>query len=262
MEPLSAQKATDAITSGLELEGFSVHERESAANYAVSVGIEINEIQGLVTCSPARRWKLRYALLWLASRPMVSGKQLERAIGHTTFAFLLCRPLLSIFRNAYDFIRAHYTTPARLWVRAAEECKHAAALILFARSSLRRPFSDVVSAFDASETGVGVWETTWPAGWAAEAAQYDDRWRFKWEYFEPIAPRDNSAYSLGWWDPESVKKSRPLPEGWCLDDAFPEVGLEGLEQERWHDVIHVPGMSESQYSFWRGGPASWPFGGS
>ena len=150
VEPLSVQKATDAITCGLELEGFSVHERESAANYAVSVGIEINGIQGLVTCSPARRWKLRYALLWLASRPMVSGKQLERAIGHTTFAFLLCRPLLSIFSNAYDFIRAHYATPARLWVRAAEERKQAAALILFARSSLRRPFSDVVSAFDAS----------------------------------------------------------------------------------------------------------------
>eukprot|EP00972_Heterocapsa_arctica_P076086 11221011-Heterocapsa_arctica.AAC.1 len=53
------QELADRAAVGIEKEGFIVRERESAARYAISVGVEISGIKGLVATKPQRRWKLR-----------------------------------------------------------------------------------------------------------------------------------------------------------------------------------------------------------
>ena len=123
------QRKADTIIAGIESSEFVVHEREEASRYALTVGMEINGLLGWVAAKPVRRWKLRLALRWLASRPVVSGKQVERALGHAVFVLMAARPLLSIFRRAYDFVGQRYQTPTKLWKSVAEEFEAAAALM-------------------------------------------------------------------------------------------------------------------------------------
>ena len=219
-----AERAKSAI-DGLTLEGFPIHEIEEAASFAVSVGIEISGLKGLIATKPARRWKLRTVMEWLSARPRVSGKQVERCIGHSTFVFLLNRPLLSVFRNAYDFIQQHYHKPARLWGRAAEEFRHAAALITFAVADLRRPFSPTLHAFDASESGLGISASTAPPLLIEDTAGFNDRWRFREELYELRGARDNTDNFF---------------TGAVTSAAFPEVSKEILEEGVWHDVVASP----------------------
>ena len=118
-------------------------------------------------------------LLWLATRPKVSGKAVERIIGHCVHIFMLRREFLSVFRAVYDFKLAHYKHPSRLWRSAAKEFRWAAALLLVCNSNLERPWSDTATASDASLSGTAVSmlrsssETTQAIGVCREM------WRFK-----------------------------------------------------------------------------------
>ena len=182
-----------------------MHERESANTYVTTVGVEVNDLLERVAAKPERRWKLRATLCWLSQRPYVTGRQLERGIGHSVCVLMLRRPLLSIFRTVYALIQQHYDTPRRLWKSAAKECAAASALIPFAYADLRRDCSRTATCFDASETGLGVVEKVSPAERAEANSRHDDRWRFRWGWFATAAPRHNSAWQLGWGETKSVK---------------------------------------------------------
>ncbi|CAK0879771.1 unnamed protein product, partial [Prorocentrum cordatum] len=95
-------------------------------------------------------------------RPWLSGRQLERLLGHAAFQFLGHRPLLSIFRSYYTFVQCHYLRPRRLWRSAAEELRAAAAMLPFARANVRRPWASEVEVFDASPAVCGVLSAALP----------------------------------------------------------------------------------------------------
>lgn len=97
---------------GPESSGFTVH--EEASSYATCVGVEINGLLGRVSTKPRRRRKLRLALRWLASRPLVLRQQVERVIEHAMFVVLLNRPLLSLpsGESTTSFGRATETNPS------------------------------------------------------------------------------------------------------------------------------------------------------
>lgn len=154
-DPQKVQAWTDDIVKGLESSGFEVHEREEASTYAATVGVEINGLKGTVSAKPMRLWRLRVTLRWLAERPLVSGQQVERAMGHAVFCLMLNRPLLAIFRDVYDFVRASYRGRSRLWRGAAQECAAAAALLPFACADLRRPLSPLVQCASEDRRGGG-----------------------------------------------------------------------------------------------------------
>ena len=101
--------------------GLDTHEEADAELLATSLGRDIDGERGMVFTNPVKLWKIRLAFQWLSRRPVVSGCQLERLIGHATHVMLLNRPLLSIFRSLYDFIRSHYAHTTRLWASAARE---------------------------------------------------------------------------------------------------------------------------------------------
>lgn len=219
----AVQNRADSIIGGLEESGFTVHEKEEASTYAACVGVEINGLMGRVATKPGRRWKLRWALRWLSTRPWVTGRQVERVIGHAVFVLMLNRPLLAVFRSVYDFVQSSYRVRSRFWGRAAEECFMASALIPFAAADLRRPFCPRIQCFDASETGLGVVEKEVSPTEAESIGAYDDRWRFRWGLYSEARPRENSARILGWDSASSVKPILGVSEGWQLDLAFPEV---------------------------------------
>ncbi|CAK0810777.1 unnamed protein product, partial [Prorocentrum cordatum] len=72
--------------------------------------------------------------------------------------------------------------------------------------------------------------------------EWEERWRFKWDVYDRVAPRDNNFSSLDWGDIESVKPCRDRSSLWSLDKSFREVPKENLVGPTWTKVVR---------SFWK-----------
>ncbi|CAK0885022.1 unnamed protein product [Prorocentrum cordatum] len=230
------------VFDGVESVGFRVHERTSASKWALTLGLEIDFLHSTVQGKRQKRWKLKAVLDWLSGAPYVSGKEIERLLGHTTFHFGPNRLFLSIFNSAYDFIRSSYTSRVRLWPSVARECWAAGCLISFAFADLGRGFDPLVSCFDASTCGAGVVTAPWDSAQVRSECEWEERWRFKWDVYDRVAPRDNNFSSLDWGDIESVKPCRDRSLLWSLDKSFREVPKENLVGPTWTKVVR---------SFWK-----------
>ena len=69
---------------------------------------------------------------WLCGAPKVTGREVERLVGHATFHFLACRGLLSIFSSIYVFIHdLRYT-----WSRHVRYT-HCNRLLLLTKGNIR-----------------------------------------------------------------------------------------------------------------------------
>ncbi|CAK0798346.1 unnamed protein product, partial [Prorocentrum cordatum] len=216
--------------------------RASASKWALTLGLEIDFLHGTVQGKRQKRWKLKAVLDCLAGAPYVSGQEIERLLGHATFHFGPNRLFLSIFNNAYDFIRSSYTSRVRLWPSVARECWAAGCLISFAFADLGRVFDPLVSCFDASKCGAGVVTAPWDSAQVRSECEWEERWRFKWDVYDRVAPRDNNFLSLDWGGIESVKPCRDRSSLWSLDKSFREVPKENLVGPTWTKVVR---------SFWK-----------
>ncbi|CAK0905525.1 unnamed protein product, partial [Prorocentrum cordatum] len=226
-------RIANQVFDGVESVGFRVHERASASKWALTLGLEIDFLYSTVQGKRQKRWKLKAVLDWLAGAPYVSGKEIERLLGHTTFHFGPNRLFLSIFNNAYDFIRSSYTSRVRLWPSVARERWAAGCLISFAFADLGRDFDPHVSCFDASTCGAGVVTAPWDSAQVRSECEWDERWRFKWDVCDRVAPRGNNFSSLDWGGIESVKPCRDRSSLWSLDKSFREVPKENLVGPTW-----------------------------
>ncbi|CAK0829132.1 unnamed protein product, partial [Prorocentrum cordatum] len=235
-------RIANQVFDGVESVGFRVHERASASKWALTLGLEIDFLHSTVQGRRQKRWKLKAVLEWLAGAPYVSGQEIERLLGHTTFHFGPNRLFLSIFNNACDFIRSSYTSRVRLWPSVARECWAAGCLISFAFADLGRDFDPLVSCFDASKCGAGVVTAPWDSAQVRSECEWQERRRFKWDVHDRVAPRDNNFLSLDWGDIESVKPCRDRSSLWSLDKSFREVPKENLVGLTWTKVVR---------SFWK-----------
>ena len=115
------QETKDKIADCLRDVGFIVHEEQDAVPSVQALGFVIDGDRGEVRPIPLRLEKLRLALIWLSNRPRVSGRIVERIVGHCIHVFMLRRELLDIFRSMYDFKVANYARRTKLWASAAKE---------------------------------------------------------------------------------------------------------------------------------------------
>eukprot|EP00973_Karenia_brevis_P049466 6862914-Karenia_brevis.AAC.1 len=205
--------------------GFAIHEEESAAHWAVSLGFMIDTLSGEYRCTPERMWKIRQAFKWLSRRPRVTGREVERLVGHATFMFLVSRGLLSIFCNIYAFIHHNYNHRVRLWSSVVQECKAVVGLIAFARTNLRRPWATCVTMVDSSLSGFGIVESEWTKEHVREVASFDERWRFKVEYQESQDPAGSNILEADpFSDPNTVLPMSPAGRWvWGEVDDFPDI---------------------------------------
>ena len=90
-----------------------------------------------------------------------SGKNLEKLAGHFVAVLMLRRDLLCLLHATYQFIRDIGLGCAPLWKSVQRELLMTRALLptIFAQSAL--PWLPIVSAYDASEWGLGVVESDW-----------------------------------------------------------------------------------------------------
>ena len=190
----AVQSAKDKVVEQLRSVGFRVHEEEDASLRVQALGFVIDGEKGEVHPIAARRDKVRLGLLWLSKRPKVTGRAIERIVGHCVHLFMLRRDLLSIFRSVYDFKIANYHKPCRLWRTAAEECRIAAALILTCYADLRKPWCPTITASDASLSGTAVAALTVESGQVQTIGVCREMWRFKSK--DPLAKARDAALCL------------------------------------------------------------------
>ena len=105
---------------------------------ATFTGLSFARESGLISLSPSRLWKVRLALLAVASAPSISGTEMLQIIGHFNWAVLLRRPLLSILSCSYKFAERAGERRWRIWSSVRAELRQAAALVVFARYDSRR----------------------------------------------------------------------------------------------------------------------------
>ena len=143
-----------------------------------ALGFVLGE-KGEVRPIEVKREKLRLTLHWLSTRPRVSGKVVERVIGHCIHMFTLRREMLSMFRSVYDFKVAHYKHSYRLWKSAAQEFQWAAALLLMCYSDLKKPWCSQATVSDACLSGTAVASLQSSSEDSRAIGQCREMWRFK-----------------------------------------------------------------------------------
>ena len=156
-----------------------MHEEEDASTTAKALGFIIDGDQLRVHPVPEKRDKVISVLRWLSQRPKVTGKCIERIVGHCIHFFMLKRELLSIFRSVYDFKTAHYSSPSRLWRTAADECRWAADLLWICESDLAKEWSGHATVSDACLTGTATCALNLNSLQAHSIGANRELWRYK-----------------------------------------------------------------------------------
>lgn len=173
------QMAKDGAVKQLRKVGLLVHEELDATTCAQSLGFVIDGESGRVFPVPDRLQKVKLALGWLSKRPRVNGRAVQRILGHVVHLLMLKRPLLSIPRRLYDFIEYAGGRRCRLWSGAAEEARWLRNLLPLVSADLRKPRSEILTASDASLSGIAVCSRRIPLADIDNLVNTRECWRYK-----------------------------------------------------------------------------------
>jgi hypothetical protein len=158
----------DSVTSShtkksaelLVAQGLEVHDCSWSSVEDAFLGTLL-KAEGSVFNSSKRLWKIRGCIEHILACPRITGQQLERLVGHITFAFLIRRELLSILSSSYAFISVNYRNKCWLWASVKRELSMVLALLPLANSKCYYPYDPVVYCSDACEYGHGTCRSEW-----------------------------------------------------------------------------------------------------
>ena len=225
-DPDRVQAVKDVIVEKLRSVGFRVHEETDSCSMCQSLGFLIDGKSGIISPIPERLDKILAAFRFLARRPKISGRSLERLLGHAMHICLLRRELLSIFRSLYDFIYGSYFKRQRLWKSAAREAGWCSCLLKLCTVDMKRPQSSLVTASDASLSGIAVCSRELSLDQQRQISSQKESWRYKARV--PVNPRQ-AAFSNSdpFSDPNTVKPLFPdvKPQGSMSTSWIPICGL-------------------------------------
>ena len=105
----AVQQLKDDAVAWLRQVGFRVHEEVDSAKKTKALGFIIDGEKCRIDPRPEKRDRGGLALR------RVTGRVIERVIGHCIHMMMLRREFLSVFRSVYDFKTARYHEPQRLW---------------------------------------------------------------------------------------------------------------------------------------------------
>jgi hypothetical protein len=120
------------------------------------VGLQFDGFLHTYGLNPAKLRDLQHLTYDLIDSGFCSGDQLASLVGRWTWAALVNRPFLSVFRAVYRFIAVAKQRVFQIWPSVARELEVASGLapLLFTRTS--SPFLCRAVACDASQSGFGV----------------------------------------------------------------------------------------------------------
>ena len=110
-----------AAVHELKAVGLQVHEVELGGDGATILGWDVSA-KGKLSPTKKRFWRVRMAIRGMLSIGRASSKQLERLLGRCCFLALARRESLSVFGQAYSFVRrfAGHVEDQKLWPQCAE----------------------------------------------------------------------------------------------------------------------------------------------
>ena len=226
------QRVKDQAVAQLRKVGFRVHEEEDASLEAKALGFIINGSKRKIFPVPEKRDKVIQCLIWLSRRPRVSGRVVERIIGHCVHFFTLHREMLSIFRSVYDFKTAHYNKQVRLWRSAADECRWAANLLWICESDMGKQWSGEVTVSDACLSGTATCSMEIHAKDAAEIGSTRELWRYK-SRSSCVKAREIVRQLDPFKDIETVSAELPRLDPFQLNLDFQNVPQELAQSDHW-----------------------------
>ena len=118
-DPAAVLEVRDTLIDALRDAGFGVHEITEPEARFETLGVVVDGVANTVASTSKRITEILIVLVHLVTRPVISGKQLERVLGHITCCCILQRRFLSLLGTAYKFVRQHYPKPHRLWPSVA-----------------------------------------------------------------------------------------------------------------------------------------------
>ncbi len=222
-----------------------MHDETAPESDATILGGRFHGRCNVLKPTQARVERSRKAFLWLARRPRITGRELERLVGHGVFLSLLNRSSLSIFCHVHNFIGDSYDIRTRLWSSVADECWLFAALLPLISADLSRGWSEVVGAVDACKSGIGISAGILSSETARRCGRWHERWRYKRLPPEEWKPRDRSielaksdSFDARCFrsDPDADPRRQPL----FLAKGFSEVPDELLAATEWTTVTAKP----------------------
>ena len=226
------QRIKDLAVKRLRQVGFRVHEEEDASDYAKALGFIIDGKNQRIHPRPEKRDKVIAALRWLSTRPKVSGKAIERIVGHCIHFFMLKREFLSIFRSVYSFKDVCYHKQCRLWKTAARECEWAAELLWICESDLAKPWSSEITASDACLSGTATCTLKSDSKCVQQIGKTRELWRYKGNG-AALKARDAVRKLDPFSDVETAVPWKSLFDPFQLNEDFQDVPFEIANSTEW-----------------------------
>ncbi|CAK0853345.1 unnamed protein product [Prorocentrum cordatum] len=169
-----------------------------------------------------------------------TGTEMERLLGHLVSCFMLRRELLSLLRASYTFAQETKLRRVPLWPSVRKELRWCRALLPLVTADMSRPWSPLITSYDASPWGYGVCEASVSASQSGQIGRLSDRSRWKGLLATNRRPRDDL---MGLGDVDDDFKI-PRDRGTILSadavSGFTEVDPEFLRNAAWVTVAARP----------------------
>ena len=186
------------------------------------LGFSLNLETGEWRPNAKRYWKVLHALDYILEKGvLVSGKEMERLVGHVVSICMLRRESLSWLHNVYSFMRATAARRQPLWPCVRRELRWARALLPLVVARGRARWAGQVTAIDASPWGFGVVESDADPATVASVGRLRERSRFR----GPLAAAGNPR----------MRALKPADDDRGVD-TFREVEAEYIEARDWKVV--------------------------
>jgi hypothetical protein len=230
------QQGCDDNCATLSDLGFSLHEEAPASLQCQTLGGYIDGDKGIIRSTSLRTWRIILAFEYMLSS-RVSYKLVQRLLGHAMTVCVLNRCGMPIFRKLYDFVESQQG-PRKLFDSELAEVRNFVGILPLLVADMKRPWSDVLTATDASPEGFGIVESCIEPGEARCLGAWSERFRFKRLPVEEWAPRKRAVPRDVFGDVVTVIGNSGLStnEGFIDNSDFPEVSKDLLNEEKWHTV--------------------------
>jgi len=116
-------KQASALGNRLNDADLVVHEVFSATTHATFAGVDYDGERLTARVSSRRIWRLRYAIDYVLGRHDISGRSLEKILGHFTWGALVRREALAVVCACYEFVRKCYDSCTRIWSSVRRELR-------------------------------------------------------------------------------------------------------------------------------------------
>ena len=190
LDRAGCQRLAAELKAALSKYGIISELETDPAKENTFLGFELNAAANTWVPAPRKFWRIAGALRHVCSAEHAcTGQELERLVGHVVALCCIRRELLSILGSAYKFIADSYERRQPLWPSVRKELRQALALLPLAQASMQREWHTEVMAYDASEYGYGVVQTTWEKEQLADNGGLRERARFAGPLSEALAPR-------------------------------------------------------------------------